>query len=163
MGRRLCAAVAMAAAMLIFAGAAQAAQHTTVTETNHIHGAFAEPNFDANPCTGAAITNFSAFGNVVEHETLFIEDGQVTEVWATFTETGKVSATDASGVTFTGHFTVWGNFNLNEKNTNNTFTLTVRLTGSDGSSIIAHEVQHFALNAKGTVTVNFDTMRLTCG
>ena len=60
MGRRFCAAVIMAVAMLIFAGAAQAAQHTTVTETNHIHGAFAEPNFDANPCTGAPIANFSA-------------------------------------------------------------------------------------------------------
>ena len=163
MRRRLCAAVIAAAAMLMFTGVAQAAQHTTVTQTNHIHGVFAEPNFDANPCTGAPITNFSAFGNVVEHETFFIEDGQVTEVWATFTETGKVSATDANGVSFTGHFTVWGNFNLNEKNTNNTFTLTVKLAGSDGSSITAHEVQHFALNANGTVTVNFDRMRLTCG
>ena len=87
----------------------------------------------------------------------------MTEVWATFTETGKVAITDANGVNFTGHFTVWGNFNLNEKNTNNTFTLTVRLSGSDGSSIVAHEVQHFALNANGTVTVDFDTMRLACG
>jgi uncharacterized membrane protein len=164
MRRRLCAALlGVAAAMLISAGAAQAAQHTTVTQTEHIHGVFAEPNFDANPCTGAPITNFSAFGNVVEHETFFIEDGEVTEVWATFTETGKVSATDANGVSFAGHFTVWGNFNLNEKNTNNTFTLTVKLAGSDGSSITAHEVQHFALNANGTVTVNFDRMRLTCG
>jgi hypothetical protein len=163
MGRRLCAAMLGVAAILMFAGAAQAAQHTTVTETDHIHGVFAEPNFGANPCTGAALVNFSAFGNVVNHETLFIEDGQVAEVWATFTETGKVSATDANGVSFTGHFTVWGNFNLNEKNTNNTFTLTVRLAGSDGSSIIAHEVQHFALNANGTVTVNFDRMSLTCG
>ena len=108
MGRRLWAAVIASVAMLVFAGAAQAAQHTTVTETAHIHGAFAEPNFDANPCTGAAIANFSAFGNVVEHETLFIEDGQVTEVWAMFTETGKVAITDANGVSFTGHFTVWG-------------------------------------------------------
>jgi hypothetical protein len=87
----------------------------------------------------------------------------VTEVWATFTETGKVSVTDANGVSFTGHFTVWGNFNLNEKNTNSTFTLTVNLAGSDGSTIVAHEVQHFALNANGTVTVNFDRIRLTCG
>src|SRR6185436_3055042 len=98
MGRRLCAAVAMAAAMLIFAGVAQAAQHTTVTETHLTHGAFVEPEFGANPCTGAAIANFSAFGTVLEHETYFIEDGQVTEVWATTTETGKVSITDSNGV-----------------------------------------------------------------
>jgi hypothetical protein len=163
MGRRLCVAVTMAAAMLMFGGVAQAAQHTTVTETHLTHGAFVEPEFGANPCTGASIANFSAFGTQLEHETYFIEDGQVTEVWATFTETGKVSITDANGVSYSGHFTVWGGFNLNERNTNNTFTLTVRLSGSDGSSIVAHEVQHFALNANGTVTVDFDTMRLTCG
>jgi hypothetical protein len=87
----------------------------------------------------------------------------MTEVWATFTETGKVALTDANGVSYSGHFTVWGNFNLNERNTNNTFTLTVRAAGSDGSSIVAHEVQHFALNANGVVTVDFDTMSLTCG
>jgi hypothetical protein len=163
MGRRFCAAVITAAAMLAFAGSAQAAQHTTVTETQLIHGAFVEPEFGANPCTGAGIANFTAFGTVLEHVTYFIEDGQMTEAWGTFTETGKVLITDANGVTYSGHFTVWGNFNLNERNTNNTFTLTVRLSGSDGSSIVAHEVQHFALNANGTVTVNFDTMRLTCG
>ena len=163
MRRRFCAAVIAAAAMLMFAGVAQAAQHTTVTQLQITHGAFTEPEFDANPCSGAAIASFNAFGTQMAHETFFIEDGQVTEVWATFTETGKVSLTDANGVTYSGHFTVWGGFNLNEKNTNNTFTLTVKLSGSDGSSITAHEVQHFALNANGTVTVNFDRMRLTCG
>ena len=163
MARRFCAAITMAAAMLMFAASAQAAQHTTVTETQLTHGAFTEPEFNANPCSGAAITSFNAFGTQLAHETFFIEDGQVTEVWATFTETGKVSLKDANGVTYAGHFTVWGGFNLNEHNTNNTFTLTVRLAGSDGSSIVAHEVQHFALNANGAVTVDFDTMRLTCG
>ncbi len=58
---------------------------------------------------------------------------------------------------------MWGNFNVNEKNANNTFTLTFMLTGSDGSTITIHEVQHFALTANGVVTVNFDTTRLTCG
>jgi hypothetical protein len=152
----------MAVAMLMFAGAAQAAQHTTVTVTHVTHGAFVE-DFDANPCSGAAITSFSAFGTVLEHVTYFIEDGQMTEAWGTFTETGKVAITDANGVRFAGHFTVWGGFNVNERNTNNTVTFSIRLTGSDGSSILAHEVQHFALNANGTVTVDFDTMRLTCG
>jgi len=130
---------------------------------DHIHGVFTEPNFTANPCTGSPIASFDAFGNVVNHVTFFLEDGQMTEVWATFTETGKVSITDAAEVAYAGHFTVWGNFNLNERNTNNTFTLTVKLTGSDGSTISAHETQHFALNANGVVTVDFDKMSLTCG
>jgi hypothetical protein len=64
-----------------------------------LHGVFSEPNFTENPCTGSAITSFDAFGNVVDHVTFFLEDNQMTEVWATFTETGKVTITDAAGVT----------------------------------------------------------------
>jgi hypothetical protein len=161
--RRLGATVLAVAMMLACATAAQAANHTTVTETDHIHGAFTEPEFSQNPCTGAAITSFDAYGNVVDHVTYFVEDGQTTEVWATFTETGKVTLTDANGVTYSGHFTVWGNFNLNERNTNDTFTLTFMISGDDGSSIVGHEVQHFALNANGDVTVDFDNLRLSCG
>jgi hypothetical protein len=44
-------------------------------------------------------------------------------VWSTFTEENKVSATDpTTGVTSTGHATFWRNFNLNERNSNTTFT-----------------------------------------
>ena len=149
-------------ALAVTAGAG-AANHTTVTETNHIHGTFAEPEFSVNPCTEAAITSFLADGNVVEHETYFLEDGNITEVWATFTETGKAAVADANGVSYTGHFTAWGNFNLNERNSNESFTLTFMLAGSDGSTLVGHEVQHFALNANGDVTVDFDTFRLSCG
>jgi hypothetical protein len=35
--------------------------------------------------------------------------------------------------------------------------------GSDGPSITVHEVQHFALNANGVVTVNFDRPTPSCG
>src|SRR5258706_7997951 len=90
----------------------------TVSLTDHIHGAFTEPGFDANPCTGAAITSFDAYGNVVDHVTFFPAGD---EVWGTFTETGKVTIVDANDVTFTGHFTVWANFNVNEKNANSVF------------------------------------------
>jgi hypothetical protein len=132
----------------------------TVSMTENIHGTFDPGLTDPNPCTGAGIVSADAFGNVVMHETFFPAGD---EVWATFTETGKVTIVDTNGVTYTGHLTVWGNFNLNEKNTNNTFTLTITLRGSDGSTITVHEVQHFALNANGVVTVDFDNMRLTCG
>lgn len=132
----------------------------TVTETEHIHGQFTEPEFATNPCNGADIVTMDAFGNVVSHVTFF-PGGD--EFWATFTEEGKATVVDATGVTYTGHFTAWGNFNQNNQNTNNSFTLTVKLDGSDGSSITMHEVQHFAVNANGDVTVDFDTMNLTCG
>jgi hypothetical protein len=161
--KRLLTLLALAAAALALAATASAADHTTVTETEHIHGAFTAPEFDVNPCTGAAITSFDADGNVVAHATYFLEDGEPTEVWATFTETGKVTLTDANSVTYTGHFTLWGNFNLNERNTNNTFTLTFKAYGSDGSSLILHETGHFAMNANSQVTVSFDRLSLDCG
>ena len=92
----------------------------------------------------------------------FFPDGD--EVWATFTETGAISGTDdGTGATYSGHATAWGNFNLNERNTNSAFTLMIHATGSDGSSITAHETTMFGVNANGQVTVNFDKASLTCG
>ncbi len=55
-----------------------------------------------------------------------------------------------------------GNFNLNERNSNTTFTLTIRVFAPDGSSVVGHEVTHFALNANGVITVNFDKPSWTC-
>jgi hypothetical protein len=98
--------LALAGAALPLAATAFAADHTTVTETENIHGAFTA-TFDFNPCTGAAIASFDADGNVVAHVTYFLEDGEPTEVWATFTETGKLTLTDTNSVTYTGHFTAW--------------------------------------------------------
>jgi hypothetical protein len=135
----------------------------TVTETDHVHGVFYEPEA-TNPCNGDTFNGGQGAqftGNLVNHVTSFTNSD---EVWATFTETGKVVGTDdGTGVTYSGHATAWGNFNMNEQNANNSFTLTIMLAGSDGSAITAHEVQHFALNANGVVTVNFDRMTLTCG
>jgi hypothetical protein len=118
--KRLLTLLALAGAALALAATAFAADHTTVTETENIHGAFTAPEFDVNP-------------------------------W-----------TDTNNVTYTGHFTAWGNFNLNERNTNNTVTLTFRAPGSDRSSLIVHETAHFATNADGQVTVSFDRLSLDC-
>jgi hypothetical protein len=142
------------------ASAAPGGTGHTVTETEHFHGAFDPELTSPNPCSGADIVSAEADGNGVMHVTFFPAGD---EVWATFTETGKVTVVDSNDVTYTGHLTAWGNFNLNEKNSNSTFTFTITLTGSDGSTISAHEVQHFALNANGDVTVSFDKVRLTCG
>ena len=128
----------------------------TVTMTQHQHGTF-EDDEATNPCTGAqGVAIFD--GNSVEHVTFFPAGD---EVWATFTETGKVSFT-SEGVTYTGRATAWGNFNMNEQNSNTTFTLNIRVVAPDGSSIVGHDVAHLALNAKGEITVNFDKMSFTC-
>jgi hypothetical protein len=49
-----------------------------------------------------------------------------------------------TGPTYTGHFTVWGNFNHNregqpQENTNSSFTFDGHGTGSDGSTVSWHE------------------------
>jgi hypothetical protein len=132
----------------------------TVTMTEITHGVFDPGLTGPNPCSGADIVSAEASGTVVNHVTFFPAGD---EVWATFTETGKINLVDSNNVAYTGNVTAWGNFNMNERNSNNSFTLTVQLRGSDGSSITVHEVQHFALNANGVVTVNFDRMTLSCG
>jgi hypothetical protein len=153
-------------AALVSAAGASAGQGQTTTSTTFIqHQTFVEPEFSANPCTGDAIT-FNINGTLVAHETDIFDAGNTSgipdNVWATFTETGKSWFTDA-GQTWAGHVTVWGNFNLNEKNTNSSFTLTVKLSAPDGSFVTAHEVAHFAMSATGAITVNFDTQTMTCG
>jgi hypothetical protein len=148
-----------AAAVALTGGPALAAaggSGHTVTMTEHQHGTFTDDQA-TNPCTGApGVAIFD--GNAVEHVTYFPGSD---EVWSTFTETGKVSVT-WSGVTYAGHATTWGNFNLNEKNSNTTFTLTIRVFAPDGSGVAGHEVSHFALNASGQITVNFDKPSWAC-
>lgn len=137
----------------------------TVSETQHVHGVFDEPNA-TNPCTGDAMVapdggaGVQFTGSLVNHVTYFTNSD---EVWATFTETGAIEGTDANtGVTYMGHATAWGNFNMNQRNQTSAFTLTIHAVGSDGSSFFGHETTVFALNANGDLTVNFDKMNLTC-
>ena len=128
----------------------------TVTSTVHQHDVFTDAG--PNPCTGNVIT-LTVDGNSVTHITFF-PDGD--ELWFTFTETGKFTGIDGD-VTYTGHFTVWANQNVNEQNSNSTFTFSIRAFGSDGSTIIGHEVAHFTMNANGELTVSFDKPSFTCG
>jgi hypothetical protein len=135
----------------------------TVTETDHVHGLFYEPGA-TNPCNGDTFNGGQGAlfdGNLVNHVTAFTNSD---EVWFTFTETGALTATDdITDVSYSGHATAWGNFNMNERNQNTAFTLAIHLSGSDGSSITAHETTVFVMNANGQVSVNFDKMSLTCG
>jgi len=161
----LFAVLAAVSAAVIVVGPASAGSPNgqTVTETDQIHGTFYEPNAN-NPCNGDTFNGGQGAlfnGNLVSHVTFFTNSD---EVWATFTETGSVTATDdGTGVTYSGHATSWGNFNLNERNQNSAFTATVHLTGSDGSAITMRETTVFTLNANGTVTVNFDKLSASCG
>jgi len=130
----------------------------TVTQTDNFHGS--NSTTDTNPCTGNTI-DLQQQSNIVQHVTFF-PGGD--EIWGTFTEEDKVVGTDeGTGVVYTGHSTFWGNFNVNEKNANDTFTGSIHVIGSDGSSISYHEVMHETWNANGNLTVQFDKPSLTCG
>lgn len=151
--------------VIAVAGPAAAASPNgqTVTSTQTVHGVFLEPNA-TNPCTGDTFNGGQGIqftGNMVDHITLFTQSD---EMWATFTETGAILGTDdGTGVTYSGHATAWGNFNTNERNSNQAFTLTIHATGSDGSAITAHDTAVWVMNANGTVSVNFDKFSVTCG
>jgi len=156
-------AAAVAAIVVVAPASAGSPNGQTVTETDHIHGSFYEPEA-TNPCNGDTFNGGQGAlfdGNLVNHVTYFMNSD---EGWGTFTETGAVSGTDdGTGVTYAGHATAWGNFNMNERNQNTSFTLTIHLAGSDGSAITAHENTTLVLNAHGQVTATFDKFSLTCG
>ena len=87
-------------------------------------------------------------------------------MWGTFTEEGTVVGV-IGGLTYTGRITVWGNFNQNERNANNTFTSSVKLTATDADGIVhsevGHEVAHVSWNAvTDEPVVSFDKMTFTC-
>ena len=133
---------------------ALAASGHTVTSTEHQHGSWVEP--DINPVTGHTV-NIQFTGHMVQHVTYFPAGDKV---WATFTQTASVWFVDGH-VTYSGHATVWGNFNLNERNSNQTFTQTIHLTGSDGSSLSPYETSHITYNGNGIITVSFDKLSIS--
>ena len=136
----------------------------TVTMTMHQHGTWTEEG-DTDFCTGEPVTP-TITGNAVFHVTFF-PGGD--EVWGTFTEEGKASFVQASsGLTYTGRITVWGNFNVNNKNSNNTFTASFNLIAIDAAGVrhyeVGHQVMHITFNAVDPTTpvVVFDKMNMTC-
>lgn len=71
----------------------------------------------------------------------------------TFTQTGTFVAvsTDPDGPTFTGHFTMWGGFNENNRNAGGTFTFSLHGTSSDGTTVKFNGVEHFSVSATGVL------------
>lgn len=73
---------------------------------------------------------------------------------------GVLTPTDPTLPSYSGHFT--SRFDNNGNLNNGTFTnlLIIHATGSDGSRLDFHMVQHVSVSATG-VTTSFDT--LSCG
>jgi hypothetical protein len=158
------AGVAAVGVQAVPARAAPGGTGHTVTQTEHQHGTWTETD-DNDFCTGELISP-TITGNSVEHVTYFPAGD---EVWGTFTTEGVGSFVQPStGLTFSGRVTVWGNFNVNEKNSNNTFTATFTLSAVDGSGVthleVGHEVAHIGFNAVDPINpiVTFDRLSVTC-
>ena len=148
MSVRIIAAFALAGLLLLPSTGALAAGAGAVSTTEITkNGTQSFPS--PNPCTGVPGTVTITFNGVFHITTL--PGG---ELWLTFTQTGTVTAVplDPTQPTLTGRFTVWGNQNVNEQNSNMTFTFTTRL--SDGS--VFHDTTHYTMNANGEITTAFD-------
>jgi hypothetical protein len=179
--RKLALVLLSAAAVLYAAGGASAGRgDTVVTDTQNLHGSFTDPGA-TNPCDDNAPMFVTFDGNAVFHNTLFFAPGvdptdpnsEPDNVWFTGTETGRVSAQEYSdpndpsgslvGPVYSGRATAWFNFNLNERNANSTFTLTIKATAPGGLTIVGHEVSHVNYDSTFTPTLSFDKPSFTCG
>jgi hypothetical protein len=101
-----------------------------------------------SPPTGTLTITF----NAVFHVTV----NGAGDAWITSTSTGNFSFVpfDPSRPSFTGHFTGWfgGSFNQNNLVVHDIFN--VHGTGSDGSSLAFHIIDHMSISASG-VTLTF--------
>jgi hypothetical protein len=117
MVRRLLVGVMAAGLLLVGAPAFAQPPVTTTNVQKNLVDTFVDvvPTCDE----GGPLYTITTTSNLVEHETVF-DDGRV---HATFTQTGKFVAVpleDPSLPSYTGSFTVWGNFNQNGTTQNTT-------------------------------------------
>src|SRR5918994_1948191 len=105
---------ALLAVVGLVLGLASTATAGAITETTtYKKEPFTEPDVDCFGATASIVGTRSG----VDHVTM-TEDGGI---HVTFTEVGRFTLTSANG-TFTGHFAVWGGFNVNNLTHGGTFT-----------------------------------------
>jgi hypothetical protein len=148
--RRIAAVLLTGLLLVVGGGSAFAAPVTNTTHEKGLVETFVDVVPSCEP--GGPLYQITTTSNLVEHETIF-DDGRV---HATFTQTGRFVAVPlAGGPSFTGKFTIWGNFNQNGKAVNGTFTFNIHGTGSDGSTFSNHENDHFNVRPDGSVNEFF--------
>jgi len=134
--------------------ASAAPPETTTTTAKTLVETFVDVIPSSNCVEEGPLYTITSTTNAVMHETIFA-DGRV---HATFTQTGTFVAVpleNPSLPSYTGRFTIWGGFNANRATVNGTFTFNLRATGSDGSMINTHQVDHFNTRPDGTVNEFF--------
>ncbi|TCM42778.1 hypothetical protein [Kribbella sp. VKM Ac-2568] len=154
--RRLLLMVGLLIAGLLFTGApAFGAPPVTETTTHkNLVETFVDIVPNSNCVEEGPLYTITTTTNLIEHTTTF-DDGRVHE---TFTQTGTFVAVpleDPTLPSYTGKVTIWGGFNANGATVNGTFTFNLHATGSDGSTINTHQVDHFNVRPDGTVNEFF--------
>jgi hypothetical protein len=152
MMRRLLAAIVLAGVTLIAATAVQAGSPpVTFTDTFTATETFQDvvpcrPELGAYTVTINGRGVFHVTAAAIDEEGNFVAPYHVT---GTVTGTFVWVPSDGTGPTFTGRFT--NRFGESEMITHSTGTMTfsVRGTGSDGSRVSFHVVDHYTINALG--------------
>jgi hypothetical protein len=130
------------------------------TQTIHFSG-MTQTQPAANPCSGAAGTLTETVTRGVEHLTTN-PDGTYHHSFR-ITSTITFTPDDPSQPTLTGTTTFGTAQNVTSKTATLTTAFSGSATGSDGSSLSLHGVVHVTVHAGGTVTVDFQVERVSCG
>ncbi|TCO36072.1 hypothetical protein EV652_101963 [Kribbella steppae] len=154
--RRLLLMVGLLIAGFLFAGAPAfgAPPVTETTTQKNLVETFVDIVPNSNCVEEGPLYTITTTTNLIMHSTIF-DDGREHD---TFTQTGTFVAVpleDPTLPSYTGKVTIWGGFNANGATVNGTFTFNLHATGSDGSTINTHQVDHFNARPDGTVNEFF--------
>ena len=135
--------------------AAPAFAQPPTTETTHENRVDTFVDFLPSCEPGAPLYTFTTTQKVVVHSTTF-DDGRVS---GTVIQTGTFTAvplSDPTLPTYTGKVTLHNTFHVeNGAVAQNTFTVTVHGTGSDGSTFETHFTQHTNVSPTGAINEFF--------
>ncbi|WP_156971463.1 hypothetical protein [Knoellia sinensis] len=148
--RRLAIALLAPSFVLVAAPAYAAPPTTTTTTTKGATETFVDVLWACGDTENAPLYTITTRGNSVVHETVF-PDGRVHTM---FKDQGRFSAVpfrDANLPSYSGRFTIHGNFNEKKKTSNGTFMISIRAKGSDGSTLRVHHTEHTNTRPNGTI------------
>jgi hypothetical protein len=153
----LIAACAVALAVVAVASA-NGAGTVSQTFTSHTPELLFTDN-SPNPCTGDAGTFAAVASNQVFHITT-----NVNGAWATGTAEGTATftPTDTNSESFSGHFAAWFGDSDNPNIDVEHDIFNVVLTGTDGSRVTVHMIDHVNI-VNGVPTLSFSKTGITCG
>lgn len=148
MTRRLIVLLTAVFATLLVATPASADGATS--QTQNFHGAF--PPMQVTPLCGSAAPGGTLYatGNAVFHITI----NAAGDEWVTSTqESWFTLVPDTGAVTYSGHFATWFGASLNRNNGVLHDVFNIQATGSDGSTLSLHIVDHLSVSANGQVNL----------